>query len=82
MVASGIALWESLIGKTPGKAIDSLIHEKGRVTLLLLLERKAHVHDPLETRTDSLGETPEVLQVPCQDWRGILRFRHRLHTRS
>ena len=45
MVASGIALWESLMGKTPGKATDSLIHEKGSVTLLLPLRRKAHVHD-------------------------------------
>ena len=30
---------------------------------------------PLETRTDSPGETPEVPQDPCQHWRGILRFR-------
>ena len=37
---------------------------------------------PLETRTDSPGETPEVPQDPCQHWRGILRFRHRLHTWS
>ena len=37
---------------------------------------------PLETRTDSPGETPEVPQDPCQHWRGILRFRPRLHTRS
>ena len=29
---------------------------------------------PLETRTDSTGETPEVPQGPCQHWRGILRF--------
>ena len=46
MVASGIALWESLMGKTPGKATDSLIHEKGSVTLLRPLATKAHVHDP------------------------------------
>ena len=46
MVASEIALWERLMGKTPGKATDSLIHEKGSVTLLLPLGRKAHVHDP------------------------------------
>ena len=32
-----------------------MIHAKGRVTLLLQLGRKAHVHDPLETRTYSLG---------------------------
>ena len=37
---------------------------------------------PLETRTDSPGETPEVPQYPCQHWRGILRFRHRHHTWS
>ena len=37
---------------------------------------------PFKTRTDSPGETPEVPQDPCQHWRGILRFRHRLHTRS
>ena len=36
----------------------------------------------LETRTDSPGETPEVPQDPCQHWGGILRFWHRLHTRS
>ena len=36
----------------------------------------------LETRTDSPGETPEETQDPCRHWRGILRFQHRLHTRS
>ncbi|KAI4575203.1 hypothetical protein MJG53_003131 [Ovis ammon polii x Ovis aries] len=35
-----------------------------------------------ETRTDSPGETPELPQDPSQHWRGILRFRTRLHTRS
>ena len=38
--------WESLVGKPRGKATDSLIQEKGSVTLLLQLGRKAHVHDP------------------------------------
>ena len=28
---------------------------------------------PLERRTDSPGETPEVPQDPCQHWRGMLR---------
>ena len=78
----GKASWESLLGKPRGKAPDSLIHAKGSVTLLLQLGRKAHVHAPLETRTDSPWETPEVPQDPCQHWRGILRSRHRLHTRS
>ena len=36
---------------------------------------------PLETRTDSPGEPPEVTQDPCQHWIAILRFRQRLHTR-
>ena len=40
------ASWESLVGKPRGKAIDPLIHAKGSVTLLLQLERKAHVHAP------------------------------------
>ena len=81
-VARGTALWESLLGRPRGKATDPLIHSTGSVTLLLELGRKAHVHAPLETWTDSPGETPEVPQVPCQPWRGILRFCKRFHTRS
>ena len=45
-VARGTALWESLMGKPRGKATVPLIHAKGRVTLLLLLGRIAHVHAP------------------------------------
>ena len=45
-VARGTALWESLLGKPRGKATDPLIHEKGSVTLLLQLGRKAHMHAP------------------------------------
>ena len=81
-VARGTALWESLLGKPQGKATDPLIHANGSATLLLQLGRKAHCMRPLETRTDSPGETPEVPQDPCQHWRGILRFWPRLHTRS
>ena len=40
----GKASWESLVGKTRGKAIDPLIHAAECVTLLLLLWRKAQVH--------------------------------------
>ena len=40
----GKASLESLVGKPRGKATDPLIHAKGRVTLLLQLGRKAHVH--------------------------------------
>ena len=37
---------ESLVGKTGEKATDPLIHAKGSVTLLLQLERKAHLQAP------------------------------------
>ncbi|KAI4552095.1 hypothetical protein MJG53_000066 [Ovis ammon polii x Ovis aries] len=68
----GKASWESLVGKTRGKTMDPLIHTADCVTLLLPLWRKAQVHDPNETRTDSPGETPEVPQDPYQHWKGIL----------
>ena len=78
----GKASWESLVGKPRGKAPDPLIHKKESVTLLLQLGKKAHVHAPPETRTDSPGETPEVPQDPCQHWREMLSIRRLLHTRS
>ena len=78
----GKASWESLVGKPRGKATHPLIHAKGSMTVLLQFGRKRTCMPPLETRTDSPWETPEVPQDPCQHWRGILRFRHRLHTRS
>ena len=73
---------DSPVGKPRGKATGPLIHARGSVTLQLQLGKRGHVHASLETRTDSYGETPEIPQDPCQHWRGILRFRHRLHTRS
>ena len=42
----GKATWESLVGKPRGKATDPLIQAKGSLTLLLQLERKAHVQGP------------------------------------
>ena len=36
--------WESVMGKSREKAIDPLINPKGKVTLLLQLGRKAHLH--------------------------------------
>ena len=42
----GKASWQSLVGKPPGKRTVPLIHAKGRVTLLLQLGRKSHVHAP------------------------------------
>ena len=79
---SGKASWESLVGKPRGKATDPLILAKGSSTLLLQLGGKPTCMPRLETRTDSPGETPETPQDTCQHWRGILRFWHRLHTRS
>ena len=76
------ATLDSPVGKPRGKATGPLIHARGSVTLQPQLGKRGHVHASLETRTDSYGETPEIPQDPCQHWRGILRFRHRLHTRS
>ena len=59
----GKASWESLVRKPRRKAPDHLIHANGSATLLLQLGRKAHVHAPIQTRTDSPGETPEVPKV-------------------
>ena len=42
----GKASWESLVGKPRRKATDPLIQEKGSQTLLLQLDRKAHVQAP------------------------------------
>ena len=78
----GKATWESVVGKPRGKATDPLILAKGSSTLLLQLGGKRTCMPRLETRTDSPGETPEIPQDTCQHWRGILRFWHRLHTRS
>ena len=84
-VARGTALWESLVGKPRGKASRerprSLDPCKGKCDTAARAGGKRTCMPPLETRTDSPGETPEVPQDPCQHWRGILRFPHQLHTR-
>ena len=49
-VARGTALWESLVGKPPGKALTESHRSDDprlwKVTLLLQLGRKAYVHAP------------------------------------
>ena len=75
-VARGTDLWESLEGKPLGKDTDPLIHAAGSATLLVQLGRKGTGMPPLETRTDSPGETPEIPYNPCRHSRAILRFRH------
>ena len=85
-VARATALWESLVGKPRGKASSdnhkSLDPCEGKCDTAAKLGRKAHVMPPLEPRSDAPGDTPEVPEDPCRHWRGILRFRHQLHTRS
>ena len=90
-VARGTALWESLVGKPRGKASWESLEGKPQIPLSTRSEGRHCCYSsggkltcmpPLQTRTDSPVETPEVLKVPCQHWRGMLRFRHRLHTRS
>ena len=73
---SGKASWESLMGKSRGKATDPLIHEKGSVTLLLHLGRKAHVYAPNRDEDLCLWGDYRSPEDPCRLWRGILRFRH------
>ena len=64
----GKASWESLEGKTQ---IPRSTRREAR-HCCYSSEGKCTCMPPLETRTDSPGETPEVPQVPCQHWRGIL----------
>ena len=64
-VARGTALWESLVGKPRGKTRNPLINPTGKLTLLLMLGRKAHVHAPIGDEDDSPVETPVVPQDPC-----------------
>ena len=90
-VARRTALWDSLVGKPRGKASWESLEGKpliplstGRVVGHCCYSSGGNhtCMPPRETRTGSIEETPEVPQDPCQPWRGILRFRHRLHTRS
>ena len=85
-VARGTALWESLLGNPRGKASReshrSLDLREGKRDTAARAGGKGTCMPPLESRTDSPEETPEVPQDPCQHWRGILRFQNQLHTRS
>ena len=57
------ASWESFEGKPLGKATDPLIHATGSATLLLQLGSKGTCMPPLETRTDSPGETQKYPKI-------------------
>ena len=69
-------------GKASRESHRSLDPREGKRDTAATAREESARACPLETRTDSPGETSEVPQDPCQNWRGILSFRHRLHTRS
>ena len=81
-----VGSWESPVGKPRGKVSReshrSLDPREGKRDCCYSSGGKRTCMPPFKTRTDYPGETPEVPHDPCQHWRGILRFRHRLHTRS
>ena len=64
LVARGTALWESFVGMPPGKAsrkdTNPLIHAKGNGHCCYSSGGKHTCIPPLERRTDSPGEYPEV----------------------
>ena len=85
-VARGTALWESLVGKPRWKASRashrSLDPREGKGdTAATAREESARACHHLRRGLTPWGDS-EVPQDPCQHWRGILRFRHRLHARS
>ena len=85
-VARGTALWESLVGKPRGKASReshrSLDPSEGKRDTAARAQEESTRAGPHSRR----GLTPlgrlRSTQDPSQHGRGILRFRHRLHTRS
>ena len=86
MVARGTALWESLVGKPRGKASRESHRSHDPREGKLDTAATARVENPRAYLHSRRGMTPlgdsRSTQDPCQHWRGILRIRHRLHTRS
>ena len=85
-VARGRALCESLVGKPSGKASReshrSLDPREGkRDTATTAREENPRACPHSRRGMTPLGDSRST-QDPCQHWRGILRIRHRLHTRS
>ena len=85
-VARGTALWESLLGKTPGKASReshrSLDPSEGKRDTSATAREESTRAGPHSRRGLTPWGDSEVPQDLCQHWRGILRSRHRRHTRS
>ena len=83
MVARGTSLWESLVGKPHGKAsmeshrfLDP--SEGKRDTAATAREKNPRAYPHSRRGMTPLGDSGGT-QDPSQHWRGILRFRHRLH---
>ena len=86
MVARGAALWESLVGKYPEKTSRESHRshdprEGKRDTAATDREENPRAYPHSRRGITPLGDSRGT-QDPCQHWRGILRIRHRLHTRS
>ena len=85
-VACGTALWESLVGKSNEKASRESHRSHDPREGKLHTAATARVENPRAYLHSRRGMTPlgesRSTQDPCQHWRGILRFRHPLHTRS
>ena len=85
-VARVTALWESLVGKPRGKASRESHRshdprEGKRDSATTAREENPPAYPHSRQRMTPLGDSRST-QDPCQHWRGILRIRHRLHTRS
>ena len=86
-VARETAMWESLVGKPRGKASReshvSLDPPEGKRDTAATAREESALSCPHSRRgLTPLGRLQKYPQDPCQHWRGILRFRHRLHSRS
>ena len=80
-VARGTALWESLVGKTHGKAsreshrsLDP--RQWKRDTAATAREESARACPHSRRGLTPLGRLQKYTHDPCQHWRGILSFRH------
>ena len=86
-VARGTTMSESLVGKPRVKASReshrSLDPREGKPDNAATVREEIARACPHSRRgLTPLGRLQKYSQDPCQHWRGILRFRHGLHTRS
>ena len=83
--------WDSLVGSLLGKPDGKASRERHisldpregkRDTAATAREESARACPNWRRGLTPLGRLQNYPQDPCQHWRGILRFRHRLHIRS